>query len=114
METLFIYIAKTSGLIGMFYVAYYFLLRKETFFSANRWFLLTGLLTSIILPWIVFTTIVWIEPTPITDWSNIPMKSVQEENFQINWYLVLAIAYIIGMVLFLTQFLLDFYNLNRV
>ncbi|MDR6845766.1 M56 family metallopeptidase [Flavobacterium granuli] len=115
METLFIYIAKSSGLIGMFYIAYYFLLRKETFFTANRWFLLAGLFTSVILPWIVFTTIVWVEPTPTDfDWSRIPMKPVQEESFEINWYLVLAIAYITGITLFLVQFALDFYNLNRV
>jgi hypothetical protein len=116
METLFIYIAKSSGLIGMFYVAYYLLLRKETFFTANRWFLLAGLLTSIILPWIVFTTIVWIEPTPTHfDWSKIPTsKANEKESFEINWYLVLAAAYAIGTVLFLIQFVFDFYSLNRV
>src|SRR6187402_23369 len=115
METLFIYIAKASGLIGMFYIAYYLLLRKETFFTANRWFLLAGMLTSVILPWIVFTTVVWVEPTPTNiDWSKMPMRPVQEENFEINWYLVLAIAYIIGTVLLLTQFALDYYKLNRV
>lgn len=115
METLFIYIAKSSGLIGMFYIAYYFLLRKETFFTANRWFLLAGLLTSVLLPWIVFTTIVWVEPAPTNfDWSKLPMRPVQEEGFEINWYLVLAGAYIIGITLLLAQFALDFYNLNRV
>jgi hypothetical protein len=115
METLFIYIAKSSGLIGLFYIAYYFLMRKETFFTANRWFLLAGLFTSVILPWIVFTTIVWVEPAPTDfDWSKLPMRPVQEESFEINWYLVLAIAYIIGIALLLAQFARDFYNLNRI
>jgi hypothetical protein len=117
METLFIYIAKSSGLIGMFYIAYYLFLRKETFFTANRWFLLAGLLTSVILPWIVFTTIVWVEPTTTHfDWSKMPMTTprVQKESFEINWCLVLAVAYIIGIALFLTQFVFDFYHLNRV
>ncbi|PJJ08599.1 BlaR1 peptidase M56 [Flavobacterium sp. 1] len=115
METLFIYIAKSSGLIGMFYIAYYFLLQKETFFTANRWFLLAGLFTSVILPWIVFTTIVWVEPTPTDfDWSKLPMRPVQKESFEINWYLVLAITYIIGITLLLVQFAMDFYKLNRV
>jgi hypothetical protein len=116
METLFIYIAKSSGLIAMFYVAYYLLLRKETFFTANRWFLLAGLLTSVILPWVVFTTIVWVDPTPTHfDWSKIPTsKAIQKESFEINWYLVLAAGYGIGMLLFLIQFAIDFYSLNRV
>jgi hypothetical protein len=116
METLFLYIAKSSGLIAMFYIAYYFLLRKETFFTANRWYLLAGLFTSVILPWIVFTTIVWVEPTPNNfDWSKIPHSvPVQKESFEINWHLVLVAAYGIGTVLFLIQFAFDFYSLNRV
>jgi hypothetical protein len=115
METLFLYIAKSSGLIAMFYIAYYFLLRKETFFTTNRWYLLAGLFTSVILPWIVFTTIVWVEPTPTNfDWSKIPMRPIQEKSFEINWYLVLASAYIIGIASFLIQFVFDFYSLNRV
>jgi hypothetical protein len=90
-------------------------LRKETFFTANRWYLIGGLFTSVILPWIVFTTIVWVEPTPDNfDWSRLPMRSVQKESFEINWYLVLAIAYTIGIALFLIQFAFDFYSLNKV
>jgi hypothetical protein len=116
METLFLNIAKSSGLIAMFYIAYYFLLRKETFFTANRWYLLMGLITSLILPWIVFTTIVWVEPTPANfDWSKIPHSvPAQKESYEINWYLVLVAAYGIGTVLFLIQFGLDYYHLNRV
>ncbi|WP_281324037.1 M56 family metallopeptidase [Flavobacterium sp. IMCC34518] len=116
METLFLNIAKSSGLIAMFYIAYYFLLRKETFFTANRWYLLAGLFTSVILPWIIFTTIVWVEPTPNNfDWSKIPHSvPVQKESFEINWQLVLVAAYGIGTVLFLIQFAFDFYSLNRV
>ncbi|HQK40614.1 MAG TPA: peptidase M56, partial [Flavobacterium alvei] len=72
METLFIFLVKASGLIGIFYLAYILLLRKETFFNSNRWFLLAGLITSILLPLVVFTKIVWVEPTPTNfDWSNI-------------------------------------------
>ena len=67
MEALFIYIAKSAGLITMFYCAYYFLLRKETFFNSNRWFLLFGLITSVILPLIVYTKVVWVNPASISD-----------------------------------------------
>ena len=50
MQELIIYLLKSSGLIAAFYLAYHFLLRKETFFTSNRWFLLTGLITSVSLP----------------------------------------------------------------
>ena len=116
METIFIYGIKSSGLIGMFYLAYYFLLRKETFFNSNRWFLLAGLFTSVVLPLVVFTKIVWVEPTPTHfDWSNIPMTTpVENEAFEINWYLVIGIVYSIGILGFLLKLAFDFYSLSKV
>ena len=64
METLFIFIAKSSGLLALFYLAYYFLLRKETFFNSNRWFLLAGLITSVVLPLLVYTKVILVAPIP--------------------------------------------------
>ena len=116
METLFIYLIKSSGLIGMFYLAYYFLLRKETFFNSNRWFLLAGLFTSVVLPLVVFTKIVWVEPTPTHfDWSKIPMTTpVENEAIEINWHLVIGIVYSIGILGFLLKLVFDFYSLSKV
>ena len=116
METLFIYGIKSSGLITMFYLAYYFLLRKETFFTGNRWFLLAGLFTSTLLPLLFYTKIVWVEPSPTHfDWSKIPVSAPHEkQTFEIDWYLVLGIAYGIGILLFLLKFALDFYSLKKV
>ena len=116
METLFIFLVKSSGLIGMFYLAYMILLRKETFFNSNRWFLLAGLITSVVLPLVVFTKIVWIDPSPTNfDWSNIPMTTpVENKTFEINWYLVFAIIYSIGILVFLIKFAFDFYSLSKI
>jgi hypothetical protein len=116
METLFIYFLKSSGLIAMFYLAYYFLLRKETFFNSNRWFLLAGLITSVVLPLVVFTKIVWVDPSPTTfDWSKIPVTTpIENEAFEINWYLVFAVVYSIGILGFLLKFAFDFYSLSKV
>jgi len=61
MENLFFYLLKSAGLLAMFFVAYHFLLRKETFFNGNRWFLLSGLFTSVLLPLVTFEKIVWVE-----------------------------------------------------
>jgi len=142
MEALFIFILKSSGLLAMFYFAYIFLLRKETFFNSSRWFLIAGLITSIVLPFVVYTKVIWIEappalaPAPIITTTenavkNIPISSqdaivytpqykpttvtvVEEENFEINWSLVLAVVYGIGFLAFLIKFALDFYSLNSV
>ncbi len=116
MEALFIYAIKSSGLILMFYFAYYFLLRKETFFSGNRWFLLSGLLTSALLPSFYYTKTIWVEPSPTNfDWSRIPAAvPLEKETFEIDWYLILALAYTVGILVFLLKFAFDFYSLKRV
>jgi hypothetical protein len=142
MEALFIFILKSSGLLAMFYFAYTFLLRKETFFNSSRWFLIAGLITSIILPFVVYTKVIWIEappapaPAPIITTTansigNIPPSNhdvvaykpqykptsvtvIEEEKAEINWSLILTVVYGIGFLSFLIKFALDFYSLNTI
>lgn len=117
MELLFIYIAKSSGLLILFYCAYYFLLRNETFFNSNRWFLLAGLVTAVVLPFLVYTKIVWINPapTPNLNYSQayIP-QTIQEGPFEVNWNYVFLAIYSIGFLAFIIKFAIDFYSLNSV
>jgi hypothetical protein len=116
METLFIYLLKSNGLITLFFLAYYFLLRKETFFTSNRWFLLVGLITSAILPLLVFTKTVWVEPSPTTiDWSQIPVGIlIEKTSFEMDWFLTAGIVYALGIIAFMIRFGLDYYSLTKV
>jgi hypothetical protein len=116
METIYPYLLKASGLIALFYLAYYFLLRKETFFTANRFFLLAGLGTAVVLPLFYITKIVWVTPTPLTfPISELPLqKATPEETFEINWYLTAIAIYIVGSGLFFIKFGMDYWSLNRV
>ena len=100
----------------MFYLSYHILLRKETFFNSNRWFLLAGLISSVVLPLVVYTKIVWVDPTPTNfDWSKIPVtNTVENEVFEINWYLFFAFVYSIGILAFLVKFAFDFFSLSKV
>ncbi len=50
METLFNFLIKASAGIALFYLVYRLFLQKETFHSANRWFLLAALFTSVAVP----------------------------------------------------------------
>ncbi|MEO7977251.1 M56 family metallopeptidase [Flavobacterium sp.] len=118
MEAIFIFIAKSSALVVMFYLAYYFLLRKETFFNSNRWFLLAGLVTSIVLPLLVYTKVIWVEPAPLPSILNyspayIP-QTVTEKTFEIDWNLVYLAIYTIGFFAFMIKFAMDFHSLNSV
>ena len=61
MEDFFIYLLKASVLITVYFLAYHFLLRKETFFTTNRWFLLAGLTTSAVMPLYFITKTIIVE-----------------------------------------------------
>jgi hypothetical protein len=100
----------------MFYLAYFFLLRKETFFNSNRWFLLSGLITSILLPLIIFTKVIWVNPSPSNfNWSKIQITTpIQNNSLEINWYYAFGIIYGIGIILFLTKFAVDFFGLQKI
>jgi TonB-dependent SusC/RagA subfamily outer membrane receptor len=116
MEALFIYIAKSAGLVVLFYCAYIFLLRKETFFNSNRWFLLAGLITSVVLPFVVYTKTIWVDPAPLSNFnlSEIYIPQNADKSFEINWNYVIIAAYGIGFFVFLIKFAMDFYSLQSV
>jgi hypothetical protein len=116
MEAFYLYLIKSSGLIALFYLAYHFLLRKETFFTSNRWFLLSGLFTSVLLPLVVYTKLIWVEPTPVNyDWSSLPISTiVAEDHTQEYIYLGIAVLYCIGALSLITKFGFDFYSLQKV
>ena len=113
MENFILYFGKVTVLLTIFFLAYYFLLRKETFFTANRWFLLAGITTSLALPLVIFKKIVWIQPTItnfvspiITNANKANAVSIpQETGFEINWFYVIGIIYLIGMLFFLGKFI---------
>ena len=116
MEALFIYIAKSGGLLILFYCAYYFLLRQETFFNSSRWFLLAGLVTSVALPLLFYTKIVWVDPQISNiNYSQVYIpQNIEKETFEIDWNLVSLIIYAIGFLAFMIKFTFDFYSLNSI
>ncbi|MNK81402.1 BlaR1 peptidase M56 [compost metagenome] len=116
MEALFIYIIKSSGLMLLFYCAYFFLLRKETFFNSNRWFLLSGLIVSAILPLLTYTKVIWINAAPQfdTDFQNFASNASQDESSEFNWGYVILGLYAVGLLIFLIKLAIDFYSLNSI
>ena len=125
MESFIIYMAKASGLLAVFFIAYYIFLRKETFFNSNRWFLLCGLLTAAILPIITYTKVIWIEATPKQQAAQTQVIDLNQlltmQNAitatpaeTINWFDVMAGIYIAGVLFFLARFIFNFISLRRV
>ena len=108
MENLLIYFVKVNGLIILFYLMYVVFLQKETFFTSNRWYFLTGLLLSLILPLITFTKTIWIEPTPLPEVyeESIPLTYSQVEipvQETIDWSLILMSTYFVISILIIMK-----------
>ncbi|WP_405371133.1 M56 family metallopeptidase [Nonlabens sp. Asnod2-A12] len=61
METAIEYLLKSAGVLSIFVLVYHFLLRRLTFFNANRWFLLAGIAASILFPLVEITQTVYVE-----------------------------------------------------
>ena len=122
MENVIIYLGKASLLLAVFYIAYYTLLKKETFFRSNRKFLLGGLLSAAVLPLLVLTRTVWVErgATAPTRAVDINQLLVMQENITpqttagINWYDVAFGIYMAGVLLFFARFVIDIQSIRRV
>lgn len=119
METPLPYFIKVNGLLIVFYLAYYLLLRKETFFQSNRWFLLAGILSSFLVPLITFTEIVWIDPEPIIHTSNtfIPITNFEPTvviTKPFDWQLFLTSAYILISFVFLIKIIFELISFIKI
>jgi hypothetical protein len=112
METIFIYLLKVNGLIAVFYLAYYFLVQKETFFNSNRWFLLSGLLTSVLMPLFFVTKVILVEKTPkIFDAihnTNSKFSPIPEE--RLDWNLIISGLYLIVIIILLSFIFSNLYS----
>jgi len=121
MENLFLYLVKVSALIALFSLSYNFFLKKDTFFSSIRFFLISGIAASFILPLFTITKIIWVDPSPIL--QQITTKSLPvipapapalEESFEMNLWYVAGIIYLIGALFFLFRFIADIYRVSTI
>lgn len=114
MEQFLIYLLKSSGITALFLLFYMLLLKRETFFRANRIYLLAGLGLSIFLPFLVITKTIWLQPTPVdpVDVENFAMAPLTK-NSTIDWISLLFYGYIAGVFLFMVRFVLQLFSLHR-
>jgi bla regulator protein BlaR1 len=110
------YILKASLVLFIFYACYQLLLQKETFFQANRWFLLFGLIITCVIPLIVIP--VYIEYTVsntnsfILNYDTLTTPVALEESFD---YMQLIIwIYLAGILFFFGKLIVAFLSLRKV
>ncbi len=115
METILIYFAKSSALIALFYLSYFFLIQKETFFNSNRWFLLFGLLSSALLPlcFIKKMVVIGTQSKVLKNLvSNAPTQNIAIEN-TLNWLEITTVFYKIVFIILLLKIGLEIFSLFK-
>ena len=116
-----IIIAKSTAILTLFYVLYQAALQKDTFYAANRHYLLAGIIAALIIPWIEFSKTVYIDipaisNTPIITGDFTPMyieNLPQEAAFRIDWWLVALTIYSAGVFVMLGRFLVQLHSLKK-
>jgi len=76
MSIVLLYFLKVNGLLLFFWLFYRMLLKKETFYTFNRWYFLTAIVASFVFPCVTFTQTILIEEKAE---ASIPVYSVQEQ-----------------------------------
>ncbi len=114
MDALLTYLWKPAVIIMIFYGFYRFILQKETYFQTNRYFLLSGIVLAIVLPFIIIPIYVDIESSQLT--QIIPNKFTTNSNLgsesSINWVVIASYIYLIVTIIFLVRLVNQFISLG--
>lgn len=110
------YLLKANAIVILFYLCYKLLLQKETFFESNRYFLLAGLATALIIPSIVIPIYIAApelnEFNFITTENETPISNFSENSF--NFFLLFQWIYLTGIVIFSIKFMIEFAGLLHI
>jgi bla regulator protein blaR1 len=118
MEDFLIYLLKSAGLLTLFFLCYFLLLKRDTSFIINRKFLFGGILTSAILPAVYFTKTVYIDTVPdsafvITE-AMLPKAEAATTEPVFSLPEILFIIYIVGVVVLFIRLMIQLFSLFRV
>ncbi|WP_431158785.1 M56 family metallopeptidase [Winogradskyella poriferorum] len=109
------YLLKSTIVLTVFYICYFFFLRKETFFTHNRWYLLSGLVIALVFPLIIIPIHISVEPKTVNPQlfsyiEEIPLNS-ETASTSFDWSQLILGVYLTGLILFLIQFVFQFGSL---
>ncbi len=117
MEAFLLYILKSGAVLALFLTSYHLFLKKETFFSSNRLFLVIGLMASFIVPLITFTKTVLVAPQPLATGAFYPEEytfTVTETSQAFNWLTLLTTAYLLGVLYFGFRLCMQLWALQKI
>ncbi|MCX6303985.1 MAG: M56 family metallopeptidase [Bacteroidetes bacterium] len=118
MNTLLLYLMESTLCVSTLYAVYWFFLRRETFFQMNRFYLLSMVLLSVLLPLMPIrwtpsdpsaAMVVLLEPVMIT-----PSKVAHAFQANLQWIEIATVVYFTGVLIFLFRFGLQLIQLHRI
>lgn len=115
MKEFLIYIAQSSICLAIFWLVYFFLLRKQTCFRFNRYFLLIGMGLSLIFPLIQFSYDVAVV-LPSMDFSlneSEGFQNVNEMSSAVSVWGVLGVIYVLGLFITLARNIKVYLHLRK-
>jgi len=113
MEALGNYLLQMACWLAGFWLVYAAFLRNETFFKLNRWFLLTGLIVSVLMP---LFPVYYRTETATTDFYALSTMLRYSQATEIstekpvNYWML---AYIFGVLVFVSRFLWQTFRLRK-
>ncbi len=118
MEAL-LYILKSAVILSLFYIVYRIVLQKDTFFVANRHYLIAGIIAAFIFPFIQFTKTIYLKSTAIVDtasmYNEVPLTAIEtipSETITINWWSVALVIYCVGVCIMLIRLGTQLFSLS--
>ena len=114
------YIISSGGILLVFFLVYQLLLRRDTFFMANRHFLLAGIIAAVVFPFIEFTTITYIDVAPLITSEGfsevVPVSQINNtpREIAINWWQIATVIYILGIGFMTFRFLRQLFSLRLI
>lgn len=111
------YLLKASAVICIFYICFQLLLKRETFFNHNRWFLIIGLILALVFPLVIIPVYVSAETIvspdivfQVNEIANNNTTDVSTES-TFQWTSLLPTIYIVGLSALFLQFIFQFGSL---
>jgi beta-lactamase regulating signal transducer with metallopeptidase domain len=126
MPQIIMYLLKFSASLAVVYLFYQFVLRRLTFYNANRWYLLGYCLLSFLIPFInveqivetkTFNGMQVINFIPVIENNVLINKNYLSQpanNFTLNYWHILLTILAIGSLIMIVRLLIQFLSLQKI
>jgi TonB family protein len=115
MSNFIVYLVQSAALLAVLYSVYWIFLRKDTFFHVNRFYLLSSMILSLVIPLLdirifaqgtISPVIIMLDPVLI---SSEKIEKVASEN--ISWFEIAGVVYLTGVFIFSIRFIIQLLQL---